>query len=219
MKPLKIQNIKSIHKILIANLHHFIEKEKIHEAELSRQTGIPQPTLHKILAGTTTDPRISTLQTLANYFGVTLDMLFSNQALKNNQGLSIGKSIPLISWSDCLKSREIIKNISSSNHDQWIISDDYPSDQRYALKSRANTEPQFPRGSIFIVDAKTPPSDGDLVIVHYPETKEATLRELSIDGRTSLLLSISDKSKADHLTKSIKVLGIVIQSRFSYPSK
>ncbi|OGT44692.1 MAG: hypothetical protein A3E82_05195 [Gammaproteobacteria bacterium RIFCSPHIGHO2_12_FULL_38_11] len=217
MKPIKIQKITTTNnKNLITNLQNFIIKEKIHEAALARQTGIPQPTLHKILSGNTTDPRISTLQTLANYFGVTLDRLFSNQAFKNNKALSTGKSIPIISWTDCLKSQKIIKHFSSDNHDQWVIVDDQNTDLRYALKSRANTEPQFLRGSIFIVDAKAIPSDGDLVIVHYPETKEATLRKLSVDGRETLLFALNDKTKADPLTKSVKLLGVVIQSRYSY---
>ena len=86
----------------------------------------------------------------------------------------------------------------------------------FALKSKVSTESRFPRGTIFIVDSKTKATDGDLIVVHYSETKESTLRELSIDGRAELLFSLSENSKPDKLDKSVKLIGVVMQSRFSY---
>lgn len=201
---------------LILNLHNFIEKEKIHEAELSRRTGIPQPTLHKILTGKTSDPRISTLQILASYFGVTLDALYGNVGLQKNIAIQSSKSIPIISWTDAIKHRDAIKNISLNHWDQWVVISDHSGENMFALKSKASMEPRFPRGTIFIIDVKLTPTDGDLVVVHYPETKECTVRELSIDGRTELLLPLNTHSKLDRLTKSIKLVGVITQSRFSY---
>ena len=77
-------------------------------------------------------------------------------------------------------------------------------------------EPRFPRGTILIVDTQTKPTDGDFVIVHYATTKEATMRELSIDGPHQLLLPLNQNSVSDKLDKSIRIVGTVIQSRFSY---
>lgn len=201
---------------LILNLQNFIAKEKTHEAELSRQTGIPQPTLHKILTGKTTDPRISTLQTLANYFNASLGDLYSDHLLQRNDNVLKGKSIPIISWIECIKFRETIKNILSNHWEQWVVVSDNNNEQMFALKSKASIEPRFPRGTIFIVDPETRPIDGDLVVVHYSETKEATMRELSIDGRAELLLPLHENSKPDRLSKLIKLIGVVVQSRFSY---
>jgi transcriptional regulator with XRE-family HTH domain len=43
--------------------------------ELSRRTGIPQPTLRNILIGTTTKPRPGTLDILAEYYGISIAQL------------------------------------------------------------------------------------------------------------------------------------------------
>ena len=62
--------------IVIRNLQELMHAKDISEAELSRQTSIPPATIHKILSGKTSDPRISTLKTLADFFQVTLYQLY-----------------------------------------------------------------------------------------------------------------------------------------------
>jgi len=43
--------------------------------ELTRRTGIPQPTLRNIIIGTTTKPRPGTLKILAQYYGISIAQL------------------------------------------------------------------------------------------------------------------------------------------------
>jgi len=47
----------------------------INNEQLSEATGLPKSTIDKITAGTTTDPKLSTLTALAKYFGCTIDDL------------------------------------------------------------------------------------------------------------------------------------------------
>ncbi|MDR2647238.1 MAG: helix-turn-helix transcriptional regulator [Oscillospiraceae bacterium] len=60
-------------------LHEVIAQNKkrlrINNEQLSKATGVPKSTIDKITAGTTTDPKLSTLTALANYFGCTIDDL------------------------------------------------------------------------------------------------------------------------------------------------
>lgn len=202
--------------ILVENLQLLMHEHRINEAELARRTGIPQPTLHKILAGKTTDPRISTLQQLSSYFEISLDALYSYDVLQNKKAVSTGKSIPIISWSDCTKANNPGQGLTPNNWDEWVIVDKSKNEHSYALISRACMEPHFPRGTTLIIDPTIKPSDGDLVIVQYPDTQDATLRELSLDGPDKLLLSPYKKSDPEQLTDSIRILGTVVQSRFSY---
>ena len=74
-------------------------------------------------------------------------------------------------------------------------------------------ESQFPSGTVFVVDTKCYPRDGDLVIVKYPDTEEATLRELTIDGPIKLLLPISDYADKEKLKSDIQIIGVIIHSR------
>lgn len=54
------------------NLEWLIAQKKTNPYELQRATGVPQPTIHRILSGESNDPRTKTLQPLADYFGVSL---------------------------------------------------------------------------------------------------------------------------------------------------
>lgn len=218
-------NMGTIHKfkhqqptddVLVTNLQQLMRERQINEAELSRQTAIPQPTLHKILSGKTSDPRISTLKILAEFFDVALDELYQANLGMTNKPLPKGISIPVISWSECLHAEKHIDSVTTNNCEQWIVIDKADHDYIYGLVSKPSFEPFFPRGTILVIDSATEPTDGDLVIVHYPNTNEATLRELSIDGPTKQLSPINSASDSDKLDESIKILGVVMQSRFSY---
>lgn len=201
--------------VFIANVRHLMNTRNISEAELARQTQIPQPTLHKILAGKTTDPRISTLQILATYFGITVDELFTGAKAYGLTTHPEIQSIPIISWTDCIQEKSLLDHLNPSNWEQWLVIE-HLAKQPYALISKPCMEPRFPKGTALIIDPDTSPKDGDLIVVHYPNTTEATLRELSIDGPIQLLIPISPDHEKDKLTNEIKILGVVLQSRFSY---
>jgi phage repressor protein C with HTH and peptisase S24 domain len=58
--------------IVQKNLEWLMAQRKTNPYELQRITGVPQPTIHRILTGESNDPRTKTLQPLADYFGVPL---------------------------------------------------------------------------------------------------------------------------------------------------
>lgn len=54
------------------NLKRLMELKRVSQYELARQTGVPQPTIHRILIGESVDPKTVTVEKLANYFGVSV---------------------------------------------------------------------------------------------------------------------------------------------------
>ncbi|OIN82981.1 helix-turn-helix domain-containing protein [Francisella sp. TX07-6608] len=62
-------------------LSRLMQQHQITEAKLSRYTKVPQGTINRLLNKRTPDPRASTLQALANYFGVSVDDLIGNGGL------------------------------------------------------------------------------------------------------------------------------------------
>ncbi|MCW5588732.1 MAG: hypothetical protein KIT27_03620 [Legionellales bacterium] len=50
------------------------------------------------------------------------------------------------------------------------------------------------------------PRDGDFVVVYYEDTDEATLREISIDGRTTVVLSLTSRQKRDFIDETIQII-------------
>jgi phage repressor protein C with HTH and peptisase S24 domain len=58
--------------LVAKNLEWLMADRKTNPYDLQRATGVPQPTIHRILTGESSDPRTKTLEPLADYFGVTV---------------------------------------------------------------------------------------------------------------------------------------------------
>ena len=202
----------------LKNIRHLMRLHNFTEAELSRQTSIPQATLHKILSGQTTDPRISTLQTIASVFNMTVDALMSGTPTNSRENPLTKiktQSIPILNWAQSIQSEKLISSLSANNWNKWIVSE-YINEKVYALITKPSMEPYFAQGSILIIDPSLNPVDGAIVVVHYPETEEATLREFLHDGPNKSLGLINDADKKEPYATNIKILGVVIESRLPH---
>lgn len=198
-----------------ATIQKLMVKNGINEAELSRRTHIPQPTLHKILTGKTEDPRFSTLQQLASFFQLTVDEIANGITGSFESKETRINSIPIISWRDCVENFAFTKTLSIASWKNWISVENAP-EGAFGIESTASAEPRFPRGTILIVAPNIYPKDGDLVIVKYKKAEEATLRELSIDGPNKFLISINPAFNKENYDETKKIVGVVIEYRFSY---
>tara|TARA_R110002126_G_scaffold269487_1_gene413200 strand:+ start:215 stop:508 length:294 start_codon:yes stop_codon:yes gene_type:complete len=68
---------------LSRNLHSLMTLKRVNQSELSRETGVPQPTISRMLSCAST-PRITSLQDIAEYFGVGLDYITGKNNLFDN---------------------------------------------------------------------------------------------------------------------------------------
>lgn len=57
------------------NLRQLMDLRGLSENRLATETGVPQPTIHRVLSGRVADPRDGTLRPLADYFGVTVEQM------------------------------------------------------------------------------------------------------------------------------------------------
>ena len=64
------------------NLRNMKEESGMTTKEISAKSGLPEPTLEKIFAGKTKDPKLSTLNQLVKFFGYTLDDLTAEPETK-----------------------------------------------------------------------------------------------------------------------------------------
>lgn len=70
-------------------LARLMAKEGISQSGLSRATGVPQPTINRILSQVTQDPRRDSMAALANYFGVPIDSLYSKALPKKSSSKKV----------------------------------------------------------------------------------------------------------------------------------
>ncbi len=212
MSTLIKQNAETANLSLAESLAILMEQHHIHELKLAQLTKIPQPTLHKILAGKTQDPRISTIQTLANHFNISVDDLLSGNLTSANHSTQTNmQKVPLLTWSNCNQYKSIPKIAQKE-----FCYVDYPNKNAFALTSKPSMSPLFPAQTTLVIDPDITPVDGDIVLILYPNTQECTLRELSIDGPLRLLHPILHGSNTDTLSDEISICGVLVQSKLSY---
>lgn len=214
---INLANVLQSRDELAANLRKLIVQHNISEAELARKTNIPQPTLHKILAGKTVDPRASTLKSLADYFGLSIDDLISgNDTKQPHISTPSTQSLPIISWEECLNFKSKMQNLTPSNWSAWIISE-FISDYAFALISKTALEPRFPKGTTLIIDPESTPEDGDLVLVHFANSDSAAIRELAVDGPFRQLTTICKPANVTTtLDNNTIILGVVVKAVFTF---
>ena len=59
-----------------ASLKNMKAESGLTTSEIAAKSGIPEPTLEKLFAGVTKDPKLPTMQKLVHFFGYTLDDLY-----------------------------------------------------------------------------------------------------------------------------------------------
>lgn len=69
---------------LQTNLEYLMHVRRTNPSRLQQEEGIPQPTVHKILKGRSTNPRHDTLKKLADWAGVTVSDLVEKDLRTNN---------------------------------------------------------------------------------------------------------------------------------------
>ena len=65
-------------------LARLMKQEGISQSGLSRATGVPQPTINRILSQVTQDPRRDSMISIANYFGVPLESLYGSSSFQKS---------------------------------------------------------------------------------------------------------------------------------------
>lgn len=205
----KDKNKSSQATFLSKNLFRLLDSHQVSEYDLAKNLNIPYNTINRIINGTTTDPRLSTLQQIADYFGVSLDFLVgSNEASKKI-------SIPLMSW-DFVSKPNFLTAFDKITWEKWVpvgnlLENIDLTELIFALESTKSMHTKFPVGTLFVLQTHLLPIDGDLVLIKFKTDNSISLRELAIDSPNWLLNPIVSGSQAltfNHMEHEI--IAIVI---------
>jgi len=163
---------------LSKNLENLLFAHQISSTNLAKCLNVPYNTIHRILMGTTADPRVSTIRAIADYFNVTLDYLLSDE----HRPKQVGIPVPLYEWAQMRD-----PSFKNTGHIQKFInvsSLNSKDDHRnfFAIESTKSMQPRFPFGTKFIIDCEVEFMDGDLILIRFKKDNCVTLRELVIDS-------------------------------------
>lgn len=210
-------------KIIARNLKSLLKQHNLNANQLAHFLGIPMMTVRRLLSGETEDPRISTLKLIADFFKVSIDFFIGEYPLKNFASSQKIKSflIPKLNWEVLHK----LLDIDKFNVNEWsdwqsftLNNSDVLSKKAFAIESRPSMFPRFPKGTVFIIDPETQPTDGDIVLIKFKDNNEFTLRELVVDPpiwRLSPL--ILDSNIIEFSSEQHEIIGVSLLTLLYHP--
>ncbi len=220
----KEYNIGNKVRELSDNLRELMRRIPITEAELARQSGVPQPTINRILSRATKYPRGDTLSDLANFLGVTISQLLGDDPLPsdripgahnpNNRSWEI---LPELSWEIVTKWPNVKEDLRKEGWHKWVSTDAKVSSDAYALAAKGEAmAPYFIEGTKLIIDPACKPNDRDFVVICPKGQNRATLKQLFYDGDDIYLKPLNPEFKTARMDGSDKLLGVMIQARIDF---
>lgn len=159
---------------------------------LAVASGVPQPTIQRLLSGETQNPKMDTLGKLADVVGRELltgkssppaAVWVADHSLRNTSEAPPPRGmVPVISWVRAGLADEVIDIYQPGDADEWIQSPVPVRAHTYALRIEGDSmEPDFSAGDIVIVEPDMPAEIGHFVIAKNTEG-EATFKKLVKDA-------------------------------------
>lgn len=209
------------------NLQALIDAvEDMNPTRLSRETGVPQPTIFRILKGQSLDPDTATLKPLAERFGKTVAQLRGEIPLAIEGVIDPGAAIrrlPLVSWVIAGHPADVYDPYATGVADSWEPFFGKYSAQAYCLRVRGDSMeaprgsigPSFPEGTIIAVEPNRPAENKSFVIVRFANTDEATFKQLIIDGPFKFLKPLNPNYPTMPVPKDAQLCGVVTEATFT----
>ncbi|MBY8971855.1 helix-turn-helix domain-containing protein [Pseudomonas sp. P867] len=179
------------------------------EGELGRRSGVPQPTIHRIVTNAVASPRHQNVEKIAKALKVSSNWLWkggdqSDQGAKQINGAAaeehnvepgptIKGYVPLISWVQAGAWCEITDVKTLDDAELWLPCAASHSNQSYALRVRGlsmfnqHERRSFRDGDIIFVDPAKEAENGSLVIAKLVDSQEATFKQLVMEGSRRFL--------------------------------
>ena len=195
------------------------------EGELSRRSGVPQPTIHRILTGESLSPRRENVERIARALQVSQDWLFfgtdqnvTAQAKASSLWASPpnqAKKYPLISWVAAGAWQESCDNFHPGDADEWIESPENAGPHGYWLTVKGpSMQPDFPEGSRILVRPEGfDLSSGKLCIARLKDSGETTFKQYLRDGGAAYLQPLNPAFPIMPITENVEIIGVVIDGK------
>lgn len=220
-----ISNVDRYHATPSAVLRYLIEDVgNISEGELFRRTGVPQPTIHRILSGITPNPRMESLEPLAEFFNVSTDQLLGRIPLSKDRisgsfsaVTTTKKVVPLLNWLEVVHWPKIITKSNFKTERDWVTSESGITGSAFALKiTTADYAPEFRKGSTIVVDCSRSPKEGDFVLGIQTKNNSVLLGEFFVEKNKKFVRLLSQPEKELQIDKIVTLYGVIAEAKHSF---
>ncbi len=169
-------------------LGELFKKNKVTTATLSQATDISAITINKIRNGQNSNPTVSTILAIANYFGVSIDYLVNGSAMTAPKVLNITN----------------IDNFEAQY--QTLHTDDFFDDVDFAVRITSKNYGKYTKDSLVLIKKNVSFGNDDTVLVKLKDSY--ALCTLIIEGNMYIGKSLTVFEKYYDLTHE-NILGVV----------
>jgi len=201
---------------LSQRLRDLKEDQHLSEKALSELTGIPQPTIHRLLQGTPKNIHKKTVQALAHFFNISLNETILSTKFPNDIKSQKKLRVPILDWSNLKTQLNLVrKNKNESFQHIHAISNSDGLDFALIVKD-SSLEPRFPEGTKLIFKLNISFKNRDYVLIE--SGPNITLKQLILDGNTKYVKSLLSELNypISQLESNEKIIGVLAQAIVNY---
>lgn len=194
-----------------------MQTAKMDESTLAKACNISLASLSRIKNNPESNPTISTLRPIAEFFNITIDQLLGYSPLDKN--ITNIKRVPMISNTEIFS--WLNNKTTQSPIIQWLVCDLPISDHTFAINYKLENNSTVLQNCIVLVDPKREFKHEDLVLIYNNKIKQFFLRLISIDDQDKIFLKpiesgFSDYIALDSCRNNINLIGVAVESRLQY---
>lgn len=133
-------------------------------------------------------------------------------------GPALYHTVPLISWVQAGKWKDVVDNLQPGQGEQWIHTTARVGPHAYALRivgdSMTNPAgaPSFPDGTIIIVDPDRAADPGKFVVVRQRDSEECTFKQLVRDAGHLYLKPLNPRYPLLEMAQDAVICGVLVQA-------
>lgn len=191
--------------------------------QLEEKSGVPAGTISALEVRDSTRSKFA--PALANAFGLTVEQLLDesvNWLERRQQNVEpapdIQRQIPLISWVTAGKWAEVIDIYQPGVADEWLPCIKKHSNRTFALRVKGMSmynpmgKHTYSDGDIIFVDPEKDAVNGSRVVVRLEDSKEATFKQLVIEGEKMYLMALNPSwpDRIIEVKGNATICGVVI---------
>lgn len=196
----------------------------ISEGELSRRTGVPQPTIHRILSGMTPNPRIESIRPLAEFFNISPDQMHGRVPLPKDHisgsfvtTAATRKIVPLLDWKEIAYWPDVINKQTFKVGRRWITSESGIEGSAFAVKITSDDYlPDFRENTTIIVDCGRQAKEGDFVLGLRQADIITVLGQFVLENSHEVFLDLANTEQELLVGKEILICGVIAEAKHEF---
>lgn len=198
-----------------------MNKASMDESSLARACNISLASLSRIKNNPNSNPTISTLRPIAEFFNITIDQLLGYSPLEDNA--STLKNIAVIKDDDV--SGWLEQKTTKNPIQQWLIYDGCASDLTFAIEHSTNLKTNINNNllerSLLLVDPKRNMQHDDLILIFNKKVLQFFIRKISIDDQGEVHIKpiedgFSQYTPLSSCSSNIIPIGVILETRLQY---